>query len=289
MGGQYKEEWAHYRNAAQLLLGSYGRSILDSIPEALCFMLEAYIAASPDTGTGIKPNIGHEAYLLACRLHDVCAGIVDDMGETPVSDAFPMGVDIVYMRRALRSAAVVETSTDMYVQACALTDAVWQRYKTDDGAAAAASGEGSAAFVNPGRLGCAQIAFAYVFSAPVPTARVAQDLLIMRNESDCLKTLNEAALRRPPNPDSVHYKVVHFSAGSETPELSLAEFKRRVTKLNKCMPQVLVSAMHSLRLMGPSFFNPTTTRPYVLEHPLPYDYAMHLEQRFTCKSRDPKK
>ena len=286
--------WAHYRNAAQILLGVYGRCVLDTIPAALRHMIEVRITASADGGDGggragdtLDSRAGHQAYLLACRLHDVCAGAVDDMGEVPVSDPFPMGADIVYMRRVLRNKAVVETSTDMCVQACKLTDVILERggKRDSEDATVSRSDESAAeallpqhAFVQPGRIGCAQVAFAYVFSLPVPSARVAQDLLLMRNEADCLKTLNEAALHTRHGAECARFTA------AETPVLLLPDFERRVARLGKRMPQVLISAMHTLRLMGPAFFDSACTRPYDLNHPIPYDYALYLEQRFSSKS-----
>ena len=292
IAAQCKQNWVHYRNAAQLLLGTYGHCILDAIPAALRHMLETHVKAS--SVDKLDDVVGHNAYLLACHLHDVCAGVVDDMKDA-TSDAYPMGADIVYMRRVLRNKAVVETSTDMRAQACNLVDAICRR-DTDDGTSvgtdsiasyAAAAAAPLPPLVQPGRIGCAQIAFAYVFSSPVPSARVAQDLLIMRNEADCLKTLNETA----GGGSALHAQraaCVRLTA-SETPALALADFEQRVARLCKHMPQVFVSAMHTLRLMGPAFFDPARTKPYALEHPIPYEYALHLEQRYISKTRNEKK
>jgi hypothetical protein len=253
----HRHQWERHRNAAQLILGSFGLHVLGVLPAAIRRMLEQQ--------PGGSKHAGRSAFALALALHDRCANKLDAIKS--VSEPYPIGVDVVYMRRILRHASeVAEKTTDMAEQARLLVKAIGDEHRLPPAVASAAL------LVQPGREGCAQIAFAYAFSTATPSARVAEDLLRM-SETDCHKTLSTASS------ELVQRRCVH---AHDLPELAPAELEQRLGSLAARSPQVFLCALHDLRLMGPAFFE-AGDKPFGLTQPLPLEYARHIERTFTSQ------
>ena len=275
-------DWPAQRNAAQLILGAYDKSVVEMLPS----MVRHLIRQMP-VGTARNEFI----FILAQQLDVLIAGKVDPISNE--SNVFPMGRDTVLAAFAANSLEKpkIDAENDLCAKAeLVLDDLAENRVLKKRMVTLSASTQTKVpydAIVIPGTEFhpnlFRQIVFPMVFGAKNPiTARDVQTVNehFPAREDRCMKLINSF---------SVTYGSSQMTALALNPSVSmdLDIFHERLETVATSTPGLLLRALCELGYMGPRFFSGKAFLPDRFPYPfgeksLPLAFAewyqTHVEQ-----------
>lgn len=250
------DEWSSQRNAAQVLLGAYGRSVVDTLPEALEYLLRS-----------LAPGENRDAFVfgLAVALDTSISGQEDPItGERMM---YPMGRDIVYAAIAAKACATREhiaKESNLCVKSTyVLTELGKSRtlrqresYAEEDHLASPVDAVVHTAESLLSSAMYKQIVLPMVFGGRCPIT--SQDVAAIaphfpEDEDRCMKCINAYSTA------AFHGEAAHGEAAhglTLNPFVALTEdaFVTRVQHIAEQAPGLLLRALMEAGFMGPQFF-----------------------------------
>jgi hypothetical protein len=237
-------EWNSQRNAAQLILGCYHKSVVESLPDMMQFFIQSV--------QGISSTHLKEEYLfnLAVKLDVLIANQVDPITET--TSAFPMGTDtflcgvIASVQRDFREETDLTRKASLILQELARPGGFYvKRIEHHADYFTLLDQDMQKQFILP-----------MVFGANAPiTAKDVQEvnMCFPDDETKCMKLVNAfSGAAESKSKDAIAITL------NPKPAMNGVVFYNRLCDLVNTSPGLLLRALSTLGFMGPQFFRRTS-------------------------------